>query len=341
MNAPSRIESLDWLRGMLALAIMAFHLTYWQVIPLDASTVLGRLGIYGVTMFFVLSGLSLALVYHAFFRDAGAVARFYVRRLFRILPLIWIAVALLPGIEAQPAAKIWLNVTGAFGFVAPADYINTGAWSIGNELVYYALTPALVMAYARRPLYGNLLVALSASAWLLYAFAWLTPHEPLAWQWRTYIEPLNNLFLYAAGVAIYYNIGALPRWAGATIGAASVAVFLFWPSSGDPISIVTGLARVVYSAASIGLVVFFYRLDLHLPRSFAAGLTTIGLATYGVYLLHPIVFERLKTIVAPTLLSATVIFTTVALAVVAYAFVEAPLIRLGKRLTPSRFAVSV
>ena len=273
MDRPARIEPLDWLRGLLALSIMAFHLTYWQVVALDASTVLGRLGIYGVTMFFVLSGLSLALVYHAFIRDAASTARFYARRLFRILPLIWIAVALLPGIENQPAEKIWLNVTGAFGFVAPTSYINTGAWSIGNELVYYALTPVFVVAYARRRLYGNVLVAIAAAGWLLYAFAWLTPNEPLAWQWRSYVDPFNNLFLYAAGMAIYYNVGRLARPVCAAIGAGSLAVLVLWPSHGDPISIVTGVDRVVYCAASIGMVVFFYRFDLRLPRSLAAAMT--------------------------------------------------------------------
>jgi hypothetical protein len=43
-----RIDSLDWQRGLLAFAIMAYHLTSWELHALDASTLLGRLGIYGV-----------------------------------------------------------------------------------------------------------------------------------------------------------------------------------------------------------------------------------------------------------------------------------------------------
>ncbi len=62
----NRIESLDWLRGLMAIAIMFYHLTSWHITPLDSSSVLGRLGIYGVSVFFILSGLSMAVVYSNF-----------------------------------------------------------------------------------------------------------------------------------------------------------------------------------------------------------------------------------------------------------------------------------
>ncbi|HOY69302.1 MAG TPA: hypothetical protein PLZ85_00405 [Methylotenera sp.] len=56
-----RLDSLDWLRGLLAFSIMIYHLTSWEISPLESSHLLGRLGIYGVSMFFLLSGLSMAV----------------------------------------------------------------------------------------------------------------------------------------------------------------------------------------------------------------------------------------------------------------------------------------
>jgi peptidoglycan/LPS O-acetylase OafA/YrhL len=52
-----------------------------------------------------------------------------VRRLFRLLPLLWIAIAVVVGIgfilNGQiDIYKIFLNVTLLFGFVAPGEYIN-------------------------------------------------------------------------------------------------------------------------------------------------------------------------------------------------------------------------
>jgi peptidoglycan/LPS O-acetylase OafA/YrhL len=65
----NRFEPLDWLRGLLALSITVYHLTCCALQPPDASTFLGRLGIYGVSMFFVLSGLSMAAAYATFIGD--------------------------------------------------------------------------------------------------------------------------------------------------------------------------------------------------------------------------------------------------------------------------------
>ena len=90
----NRIESLDWLRGLMAIAIMFYHLTSWHISPLDSSNILGRLGIYGVSVFFVLSGLSMAVVYSSFIVDVKTAISFFIRRIFRIWPLLWICIAL-------------------------------------------------------------------------------------------------------------------------------------------------------------------------------------------------------------------------------------------------------
>ncbi len=60
---PSRVESLDYLRGLLAVSVMIYHYVAWSGVELGADTVLGRLGIYSVSTFYILSGLSLGLVY--------------------------------------------------------------------------------------------------------------------------------------------------------------------------------------------------------------------------------------------------------------------------------------
>ncbi|MFH4113324.1 acyltransferase family protein, partial [Acinetobacter baumannii] len=64
-----RYESLDWLRGLMAFAIMIYHLVSWQLFHPEAGSLLGNFGIYGVSIFFVLSGLSMAIVYSNFIKD--------------------------------------------------------------------------------------------------------------------------------------------------------------------------------------------------------------------------------------------------------------------------------
>lgn len=166
-SAMKRLEPLDWLRGLLALSIMIYHLISWKYYPPGADELLGRLGIYGVSMFFVLSGLTTAAVSFNFTQNARTAARFFVRRVFKIWPLLWLAVVAvtLGGGAFKGEVVNWplvlLNLTTLFGFVNPGGYINTGVWSIGNEMVSYALTPTLLAIYYRNLILDNATVMLT------------------------------------------------------------------------------------------------------------------------------------------------------------------------------------
>ncbi len=344
----NRLESLDWLRGLLALSIMLYHLTGWTLYEPGAETILGRLGIYGVSMFFVLSGLSMAAGYHRSVVDLPSSMRFFVRRLFRIWPLLWLAIAAatISGVVIKGRAVDWtnvfLNVTTLFGFVSPGAYINTGAWSIGNEMVYYTLTPPILMAFARRRWLGNLIVCLAALPALYIAFSALDPAQALADQWLVYIHPANNLILYLLGVGLFYNFWEMKLSPKAALGTIllGVVVFLGVAVCGDLIMVVIGWPRVAFCCASTLVVLGFYKLQIALPALLSRPLAALGVATYGVYLLHPLVYGAYGVAArvlklpesAPVAISVTVTATILA-SLFLYSRREAPLIRLGKRVT--------
>lgn len=350
----NRLESLDWLRGLLALSIMLYHLTCWTAFEPDASEVMGRLGIYGVSMFFILSGLSMAEGYRRAITDLGSWGRFFLRRVFRIWPLLWMAVGIVTVagvvIKHKPIdwAVVLLNITTLFGFVSPGAYVNTGAWSIGNEMVYYALTPALLALYNHRLGYGNAVVAVTIAVGLVFGFHWLTPEQTLASQWQLYIHPMNNLFFYCAGIAVACNAHtvSLSSRTLLLVLASAVAAFAAFPAGGDLINIVTGLNRVLFFLVSATLVLCFYKMRITPPAWASRPLATLGVATYGVYLLHPIVFKFVELaakrveVGTPAVVLGTVMLT-IALSIATYRFFETPFIRLGKRLTPSTRAAQV
>jgi exopolysaccharide production protein ExoZ len=58
-----RLESLDYLRGLMAVSVMAFHYVSWSFVKPGADSLLGKLGIYAVSIFYILSGVSLSFVY--------------------------------------------------------------------------------------------------------------------------------------------------------------------------------------------------------------------------------------------------------------------------------------
>lgn len=344
----NRLESLDWLRGLMALSIMLYHFGGQH----DASSPLGRLGVYGVSIFFILSGLSMAIAYDRYVLDLRSSVTFFIRRLFRIWPLLWLAVALVAvptyllgkgthGQDPYSITTIILNLTTLFGFVAPTDYINMGAWSIGNEMVYYAFTPLLIGAYHWRRSIGNALTLLAVGIGLLFAFSLLDSTNKLASQWATYINPFNNFFLYCAGLALFYNFRDLTvpaKW-HLPLLALAVLAFFAYPASGDQITLVTGVNRVAMSILAVGVVFAFYKCAPALPKFIGDKFEQLGIATYGIYLLHPIVMDFTRAVFQvlgvqvkylPTLIA---IGLTIVLASVTYKFIEAPLTNLGKRLT--------
>lgn len=342
----SRVESLDWLRGLVALSIMFYHLSYWCFQLKDASSVLGRLGIYGVSIFFVLSGLSVAIAYSQYIRDITTVHRFLVRRLFRIWPLLWIATIVTAAITFSETGvfnwgRFLLNITTLFGFFKPGSYMATGAWSIGSEMVYYVLTPLIFAVYNYRRWAGNALLFVCVGIGVLFAFWFLDPRIPLTKQWAVYINPFNNLFLYVMGIAMYYNFGKLEI--GPTLNAillfVAVALFCLLPFGGDQIAIVTGAGRMVFVTLTFVVVLAFYKVRVRPADVISNPLTLFGMATYGIYLIHPVIyllcgfFFRRFHVNNPHLMFAVVVVLTVVTARFSYRLIEEKMIKLGKKLT--------
>lgn len=329
----------------MALSILFYHSALFADLEwrTDASTLLGKLGIYGVSIFFILSGLTLAHVYHASLDSIEGTAKFFVRRAFRICPLLTFVV-LVKAVSAWQAgtpyslALIAANVTGLFGFISPTAYINVGAWSIGNEMVFYAITPALIAAYSRSISLGNVMVGIAAVSGTVFAFVLLDPAKPLAIQWGTYINPFNNLFLFAAGVAIFYNLAGIKigRPWRALMLIVPVTLFICYPSSGDQVHIVTGFGRVWLSAAAIAIVIGLYKAAPKLPKACAASLAWLGAISYGIYLIHPFVIDWLTLAlddlpwVEAWMFVIGVGAISIATASVIYAAIEQPFTKLGR-----------
>jgi exopolysaccharide production protein ExoZ len=343
-----RIESLDWLRGLMAISIMVYHLTGGLFSTLDSSSVLGRLGVYGVSVFFVLSGLSMAIVYCKYIRNFQSTTFFYVRRVFRIWPLLWVCIVLelIPRFLRGEPINIWValaNFTTVFGFVAPEAYINTGAWSIGNEMVYYALTPLILYFYNKKLSLGNLFTGATLLVALYFSFILLKPDDSLANQWNLYVNPLNSLFLYTAGIGMYYNFRnvTMHPLVTAVLLLTSILFFALYPVDGDLISIASGTNRVLFLFLCVTIVLSFYKFRLyhHVPLLVSAPLGKFGIATYGVYLLHPIVLTYLGIvfykmgIANSYLLFFLVCASTVAVALFSYENYEKKMMMLGKTVT--------
>src|SRR5580704_7608080 len=100
-EAPRRQEYLDALRGYAILGVMIVHTggTFHELIRATAW------GARGVQLFFVVSAITLAGSWQDRREKVWA---FYVRRLFRIAPMFWLAIVFYAGIQSGPGTfKAW------------------------------------------------------------------------------------------------------------------------------------------------------------------------------------------------------------------------------------------
>jgi exopolysaccharide production protein ExoZ len=255
--------------------------------------------------------------------------------------VLWLAVLLVVIHGHKSLDVITLNLMTLFGFLAPEKYIAAGSWSIGSEIVFYLFTPLIIHLYNKKKIYGNLFTTGSVCIGLFYT-AFFNTAFPLTDQWKLYINPLNNFFLYCVGIALFYNFQEVKLGRNISFFLIALAIFgfVFSPFHGDQIVLVAGLGRVLFSFYSVFLVLGFYTLKSAPTRSIENFLNELGTASYSIYLMHPFVYPNLQSKLGVSdkiLLDVLSCIVTFALAMVIYRLLERPLIRLGKSITSEEF----
>lgn len=344
----SRLSNLDYLRGLAAAGIMFFHYLSWTLGRFDANTVVGRIGVYGVSIFYILSGLTLWYVYRNKLNNAQDLSRFFTKRALRIFPLLWIATiaSVLLTVNGVDMLKLVLNLTGLFGLVDWNGYYATGAWSIGNELVFYLFFPVFIMLARRSKILfwgmGVLLFAL----YIYFAFYKIDASKSIQDQWKDYVNPLNQVFLFFSGFCVgelltQKNISNKISIAAI---AAGLLLFIAWPAYGNPVQLISGVNRLVFTLAVLLISIGFFKLKITLPALIDKPLSMLGEASYSVYLLHPIVFSLVSMAKFSPLINFGISsLVTLVISYLNYITIEKFFMKLGKRKdanTVNAFALS-
>lgn len=295
MAIEKRLHALDYLRGLAAFAIMLYHYLGWSYGSFQADSAMGRLGVYGVAIFYILSGLTLFHVYYASMNiDLPAFREFFIKRFFRIFPLLWLitGISLYTTREQAGAWKIFLNFSGLFSILGWDEYIGTGVWSIGNELVFYLFFPLFIFLSRRKLSTFYLLSLMLLGAYVYFAFFRLKEAEALSSQWEHYINPLNQAFLFLGGYLIGLWTQSLKVPPALSILILLTAVFLFFifPVEGNPIMLVTDVNRLFFTALCLLICFAVYKYNFQLPGMADYCLRTLGEISYSLYLLHPLVW---------------------------------------------------
>jgi peptidoglycan/LPS O-acetylase OafA/YrhL len=172
-GAAGHMVVLDGVRGVAIVMVLCVHF----IGDAPACSALGRAmvklanyGIWGVDLFFVLSGFLITGLLYDSKRSAHYFRNFYVRRTLRIFPLYYGVLALLfivlPALptpypaglveSARHQAWLWLYVSNVYLAIHKAwalPYVGH-FWSLAVEEQFYLLWPVVVLSFGRRSLLG-------------------------------------------------------------------------------------------------------------------------------------------------------------------------------------------
>jgi peptidoglycan/LPS O-acetylase OafA/YrhL len=295
---PTRLLGFDALRGLCATGVAAYHVLFWS-----SHIELPVWGRYFVYVFFVLSGASIYIGYARKLASGYGLASFYIARYARIAPLFYAALLfqtiyqfLSRSGQSGLFPKALLNASLLFGFAAPgATSIVVGGWSLGIEFVFYLLFPLLVFLVEPR----RLALAACVALILQVAFASVAvPGDDLTEaHWIVYSNPLGFSFYFIAGCYIGYRLQQPTSRHVSTVFQVAAAPLFVGIVLYGVLSVhgahLTGIAGGVLPLCVVAVVYGWGLLVwTSLPAAHAANY--LGNASYGMYLLHPMIYAALR-----------------------------------------------
>ena len=282
-----RLGYIDGLRAVAVLSVIAFHVrVHTAGVRLEH---LLKEGAHGVDLFFVLSGLCLALPTLERVRTSGSanfdVAGYALKRCLRILPPYVAAVFVFAGVVwfavshgvALPEGMHRFDATDLLSELFFLDrnnlHINQSFWSLALEFRWYFVFPLALALWVARP--RALLLAIA----LVVIAAECT---------RASSADLGVLDAFLLGiVAAHIRVNAHPiaRYGLAFVLGGAILGLALEPSYHFPIQTNSG-----WHLAAFGLVIYAGH-AVWLQRILATRmLRAVGIASYSIYLVHePIV----------------------------------------------------
>lgn len=205
------LAGIHGLRGFAALAVVLYHLCHIAALNAPASFQFIRRDFgYSVHLFLILSAFSLMHSTEPRAGQAHWVDEYVIKRFFRIAPLFYCILffelarqAVQGGIQAD-IHGILLNLSFTFGFVPFSGFV-WGGWSVGVEMIFYALFPVLILTI-RTP--RAALVLLATSIIISYSLRAALHAQHLSmvprprWDW-SYFAFASNICFFAMGLYAY------------------------------------------------------------------------------------------------------------------------------------------
>jgi peptidoglycan/LPS O-acetylase OafA/YrhL len=324
-DAPARVESVEILRGLAALAVTWFHMTNTH--QENWVRFSGWYGWLGVEMFFVISGFVIPLSIHQRYGRFGVrdFVPYMARRLIRLEPpylislamviVLWEVSVRVPGFAGSPPDYSLPQVLAHVAYaipLTPYDWLQVVYWTLAYEFVFFLFAGAFfwMLGYPG-PLRWPLLVGVTISL----SLAGLLPAMGL---------------LFLLGIAVFRRLFLRDRaWITlAVLGLVTIAL--------------AHLEQPVHAAVGLGTsLAIWVTARLHFRGPAWRPFFILGALSYSLYLVHvPIggrfinLFRRFMpdTTLADLILSLGGLVLSLGVAFLFWRLIEQPAIKLARRV---------
>lgn len=300
-NRP-HLGGIESLRAYAACAIVIFHVIHLTGIPIPRSLEFMKWYFaFGVPLFFVVSAFSLAYGYEGRLSGASEVLRFYLRRFLRIAPLFYAMVAytLLTTRGGSwlgaHSGEIAANLAFVFNlFPDLVEGISPASWSIGVEMVFYAIFPLVLMA-VRGPVSAAVGTVAATVAAVLFGLRMdMLGDVPGAFIQHGF---LFNLPYFGFGLFAYFSYRRMsPRLGPAALVAGVVGLLILYGMATWPTPLMPGrIGNTVFQALwGAPFALLCLAMAQNPPAILSNPVTRfLGKISFSLYLTHPYVISAL------------------------------------------------
>jgi peptidoglycan/LPS O-acetylase OafA/YrhL len=310
--AGKRLQGLDGLRGIAALAVVAYHYSDEKI----------YYGLLGVELFFVISGFVILMT----LERVPTVGEFARHRFARLYPAYWLSVLLAAWALSPPISQMLTNLTMLQSFVHEADLIDP-YWTLAYELWFYLVMAGLFASGQIKN------IERFALLWLGLMFAFRTGMifgrgNNLYWNWYFHLLAMPQFgHLFIAGMMLYRKASNT----GTRLTPICLWFAILYSAFGRPDW--AGISPLVYFSVNALSIVAVWNASMAMDLFAWQPLVRIGQRSYSIYLLHVPIWLMMTGEVGTSVTTIVLsIICTLIVSSLSWTFVERPAQAWARRL---------
>jgi len=354
MPPSQKLNSIQILRAVAVIMVLLFHniSTERKYTSFEWLNFLEPIGLYGVDLFFVLSGF---IITHISLKKLGdnsnkykTIKEFFIHRALRIYPVYWLFTLIVLAIYlAKPelvnsSAKNAPDILGSFLLTAPKDSLLLAVgWTLSFELYFY-LVFGLVYALGKK----SLPFLWFAWAFFVSFFNLLFP-ESIINHHLLHIATSPLVFEFICGSMVGYWAHSNPKNHKISLPSLAISIIYIIIIQKYNAELPEDWSRSLLMAIPCALLVLA-SINLEKHFKWTNPLILIGNASYSIYLSHILVLSAVGRILAKILPAASLwshaiwliisISSALIFGILNYLFIEKPLLSLYSKPKQTRIS---